>query len=210
MSAPIRWLALGAALTGLASCTGLGSGVHALPGGLRTQSAGVALPDIPPSDRLKHIIVIIQENRSLDNLFNGFCVPTGDCADTVLVDPKTRQPLAEESMRAPYSPLHDHAQFIAEYDYGKMDGFPAGKVTCNDKDLNPCPYPVFAYVPASETGIYRWLATYDGELSDATFETVQGPSSRRIYMRSRGRAAATRRATTRSPAAAGRAERRRS
>ena len=176
MRAFVRWLAFGAAFTGLASCSGLGSSVQTLPGGVRTQAASVALPDIPPSDKLKHIIVIIQENRSLDNLFNGFCVPSGDCADTVMVDPSSLQPLAEESMKAPYSPLHDHAQFITEYDYGKMDGFSAGKVTCNDKDIDPCPYPVLAYVPASETGIYRWLATFDGELSDATFETVQGPS----------------------------------
>jgi phospholipase C len=128
-----------------------------------------------PSAMFKHLILIIQENRTTDNLFNGFCVNATACADTVSVDPKSGTPLVPESLAAPFNPFHSHAQFVMQYDKGKMDGFPKSIVQCK-KHANPCLYTVFSYVPANETKIYRQMATVDGLLSDATFETLQGPS----------------------------------
>ena len=129
------------------------------------------------STQLKHIVVIIQENRSVDNLFNGFCVPSGPCANTVPADPVSGTPLVAASMAAPYGLAHSHEQFIAQYDYGKMDGFPKTKPLCRGNDPS-CgqKYTVFAYVPSTETALYRQLASVDAVLSDATFEPDQGPS----------------------------------
>jgi phospholipase C len=123
---------------------------------------------------VKHVVVVIQENRSLDNLFNGFCLTSGDCADTVRVDPVTHRALAPVSLAAPFDPNHEHAQFIVEYDYGKMDGFSQSSIDCPPG--SPCDYSVFGFVPAAETAIYRRLATVDGILSDETFATDQGSS----------------------------------
>jgi phospholipase C len=134
-----------------------------------------ATPDISPSRRLQHIVVIVQENRSLDNLFNGFCVSALVCADTVKTDPVTKTKLKAESLAAPFDPFHDRAAFVIEYDGGKMDGFSKDVVVCNG-GVKPCNYTVFSYVPAKETQIYRDLATYDGELSDMTFQTDQAPT----------------------------------
>jgi phospholipase C len=126
------------------------------------------------SNPLQHIVVIIQENRTLDNLFNGFCVNATVCANTVTVDPVSGTPLVPESLAAPFDPVHSHGQFVKQFDYGKMDGFSKSSVGCGKH--TKCPYTVFDYVPQSETVIYQQLATVDGELSDATFETSEGPS----------------------------------
>ena len=124
---------------------------------------------------LKHIVVVIQENRTVDNLFNGFCLPNGPCADTVTVDRVSGTPLAVESLAAPFGASHSHDNFVQEYDYGKMDGFRHAKTSCK-KGYDACPYSVLSYVPANETQIYRKLATVDGVFSDRTFQADQGPS----------------------------------
>lgn len=147
---------------------------------LSTNSVG---SDASASKKLKHIVVIIQENRSVDNLFNGFCATTKDCANTVTTDPVSGTPLVAESLAAPFDPFHDRSQFVIEYDNGKMDGFTKAGVVCGKGSgsqagvhNDSCPYTVFSYVPSSETAIYQQLATQDGILSDATFQTNQGPS----------------------------------
>jgi phospholipase C len=128
-----------------------------------------------PAGPIQHIVIIIQENRSLDNLFNGFCVGGGSiCANTVTVDPVTGTPLVQMSLAAPFGPSHSHKQFVQEYDNGKMDGF--NNISGGCKTKSGCDKTVFAYVPSSETTIYQQLATVDGELSDATFQTNSGPS----------------------------------
>ena len=162
-----------------AGCGGGGGGSPAVPRPGPTATP-TTVPTSPPGEKnastqLKHIVIVIQENRSVDNLFNGFCVPTGGCADTVTVDPVTGTALKPASLAAPYSPDHAHSQFIIEYDGGKMDGFDRTQVVCmNGK--RPCPYKVFGYAPVSQTELYRKLATVDGVLADETFETEQGPS----------------------------------
>ena len=171
-----RWTSLLAApaiVVLLAACSSHSAGPASLPAVPPQSVADAMSPDIPAA-KVKHIVVVIEENRSVDNLFNGFCVASG-CANTVQVDPVSGQALVPESLAAPYSPFHEHSQFVVEYDGGKMDGFVNAKSVC-EHNQKPCPYSVLAYVPSSETGIYRQLATVDGLLSDATFETNQGPS----------------------------------
>jgi phospholipase C len=126
------------------------------------------------STQIKHIVLIIQENRTVDNLFNGFCTTLG-CADTVTIDPKTGTQLQPYSLSSPFDPPHAHSTFVTQYDNGKMDGFGKTPVVCQG---NPslCPPNVYVYVPATETQIYRTLATIDGGMSDQTFQTDEGPS----------------------------------
>jgi phospholipase C len=145
-----------------------GGTVSPMPGPTSTPGKSAAT-------RLKHVVVIIQENRTVDNLFNGFCLPQGACADTVTVDPVTGTRLKPASLAAPYSPYHEHGQFVTEYDGGNMDGFSRSPVLC-PHEVVPCNGSVFVYAPASETALYRQLATVDGVLADETFETLQGPS----------------------------------
>src|SRR3984957_1019757 len=131
--------------------------------------------DAAPSKFIKHIVVIVQEGRPLDNLFNGFCVNASSCADTVSVDPVTGKPLTQESLAAPFAAADSHAAFLSEDNRGRGDGFAGDKITCF-RGASPCNYSALSYVPSSETTIYQQLATVDGDLSDMTFETEQAPS----------------------------------
>lgn len=163
------------ALFALPSCATRSTGASALPAAMNAADSSRFDPDASPSKKLKHLVFIIQENRSVDNLYNGFCVNGTVCADTVSVDPVSGKALVPESMAAPFSPLHEHSQFVIEYDNGAMDGFPIAKSTCS-KGVDCKNYTVLSYVPSSETAIYRQMATVDGVLSDKTFETSEGPS----------------------------------
>ena len=171
-----RLVLAGALLLALAACGGSGGGSPAaLPGGAPSPAPTTPSGSKPAVSPLKHIVVIIQENRSLDYLFNGFCLSSGACADTVQADPVTGKPLQPVSLAAPFDPLHSHAQFITEYDYGKMDGFSRAGIFC-PKSLSRCSFSVFGYAPPNETSLYRRIATEDGVLADETFATDQGPS----------------------------------
>jgi phospholipase C len=167
-----------AAVAVLATGCGGGSGSS---GGMRVAPPPTLTPSpMPtasqsPAKYLKHVVIVIQENRTIDNLFNGFCLANGDCADTVTADPVTHTTLVPESLAAPYSPYHGHDQFVLQYDYGKMDGFKNTDLLC-ENGREPCPFTAFAYVPRVQTERYRKMATVDGVLSDRTFETSQGPS----------------------------------
>ena len=165
-------LCLLTAASALAACSGL-TGARSVPATLSQLENRSLSADTSPSKKLKHIVVIVQENRSMDNLFNGFCVNSSICADTVLVDPVSGTALQPYSLAAPFGAAHARNSFVTQYDAGKMDGFVNTPPLCRHKS---CPYSIFAYVPASETAIYRQLATVDGLLADETFEAEQGPS----------------------------------
>ncbi|MBV9646932.1 MAG: hypothetical protein JO043_05685, partial [Candidatus Eremiobacteraeota bacterium] len=111
--------------------------------------------------KIQHIVVLVQENRTIDNLFNGFCVAQFVCADTVSVDPYRGVPLQPQSLAGPVEPVHNHKSFVREYDGGTMTGFA--------KDY-------YAFVPATENAAYRALVTLDGVLGDEVFQPNMGAS----------------------------------
>src|SRR5476649_1609489 len=74
-----------------------------------------------PSTPIKHIVIIVQENRSPDDLFHGlpgaYIASTGkDSQGHTLV----LQPVA---LAANIFLSHTHDSFVKGYDGGKMDGF---------------------------------------------------------------------------------------
>jgi phospholipase C len=121
--------------------------------------------------RISHVVVLIQENRTVDNLFNGFCVSSGQCANTVTVDPYKGIKLRSVSLAAPYDLPHGRSGFVTQYDNGKMDGFLQHHCKSTGAYCGP-----YAFVPASETALYRRMFTVDGVLDDAVLQANQGPS----------------------------------
>ncbi len=105
-------LALAAALP--AACAG---SFGASPG---AQRFGSSVLHAGGSTPIKHVIIIIQENRTFDNLFHGFpganTVNTGKGHGTTY----TLQPIA---LKWRWDLNHDHSQFLEDYDQGKDDGF---------------------------------------------------------------------------------------
>jgi phospholipase C len=75
---------------------------------------------------IQHIIVIVQENRSVDNLLNGF--PGVDTVRWGYDHRGHRVPLAATDFNTPYDIDHSLHNFIVDYDNGKMDGFDLARV----------------------------------------------------------------------------------
>lgn len=128
-----------------------------------------SLPAPPPAGQpiagspIAHVIVIIQENRSTDNLFassyltNGGSYPGANVSQTTTIDGKTVQ-LQPVSFQNPNDPGHSHAELVAEWNGGKMDGFANNPVSTYVPYPNASPGFAIAYVPYFETAIYHLLA----------------------------------------------------
>jgi phospholipase C len=153
----------------------------------------VAAAQIP---NFRHIVVIFQENRTPDNLFQGLCSAPFGSAASCSTTPTASQyniqtsnwldhnsatgvtqpaavPLANK-----YDLSHAHSAFVAQCDQDpvtgacKMDG--SGGVTCSGKCLSK---PQFRYVDNSSNVVtpYLQLATQYG-WANYMFQTNQGPS----------------------------------
>jgi phospholipase C len=144
----------------------------------------------------KHVVVIVQENRTPDNLFQGLCAPPyGGCAvpptffapyDIQTTDWKTKTGTIKPGpvgLAGTYDLDHSHKGFNELCDVVpgspptcKMDG--AAGTVCGPKTGYKCPpNPQFKYVDNSD-GIldpYLTLATQYG-WANYMFQTNQGPS----------------------------------
>ena len=125
--------------------------------------------------RVSHVVFIIQENRTLDDMFNGF-----PGANTVTSGENTHGksvPLAPIALAAPYDMSHKYSMWNNEYDGGKMDGFNLEAVNCYAKG-SQCPpdnVAAYGYVPESQVEPY-WSLGQQYVLADEMFETSEGPS----------------------------------
>jgi phospholipase C len=106
---------------------------------------------------IEHVIVIIQENRTMDNMFNEF-----PGADTVTSGKNSRGDkiaLQPEGLEWPYDPDHSHTSLVKEYDGGAMNGF--DKDACDSDPITPsgCVPPrnfTYSYVPPGEV-TFLWI-----------------------------------------------------
>jgi phospholipase C len=157
-------------MTGIAGCGG-GSGSTPLPSVTPTP-----MPPPPPtsSQRIEHVVVIFQENRSTDNLFHG--LPNADIADSGVNSKGQTIPLTPVALASDYDPYHNHVDFLAMYDGGKMDGADNVRILCN-QGATDCPGPnlSFRYVNPSDVAPYFQLAE-QYTFADRMFQTNQGPS----------------------------------
>ena len=114
---------------------------------------------------IKHIVVIMQENRTFDNLFNGF-----RGADTVQsgMNHGVVVPLAPVPFEQGTDVDHSHVNWWKAWDGGAMDGFTIAK-------KYPAPNFPYAYVPQAETVPY-WTLAKTFALGDRMFQSNSGPS----------------------------------
>jgi phospholipase C len=108
---------------------------------------------------VKHVVILIQENRSFDNLFYGF--PGADSAAEARISDGKTVALAPVSLAAGYDLDNSFSAFMRSTHDGRMDGYDSRKVIPRRKAVVPLAalqYPAVAYVPASETLPYRELA----------------------------------------------------
>jgi phospholipase C len=152
-----------------------GCGQSALAPAARDASATTRLAIASgPSSKIRHVVIIFQENRSVDDLFNGL-----NGADTVRSgknsDGKTVK-LRPILLTGNYDISHEHSAFVVEEANGKLDGF--NNVNSECKRGRKCPprgVRAYGYVPRSEVQPYFELAsTY--AFGDRMFQSNEGPS----------------------------------
>jgi phospholipase C len=122
-------------------------------------------PGVP--GKVQHIVVIMQENRSFDNLFNGF--PGADTVQMGNLHGKII-PLIPVPLESQVGPDHSHVGFWHDWDGGKMDGF-----DFNYKSHHHRPRFPYSYVPRSET-VPLWTLASEYTLGDRMFQSNSGPS----------------------------------
>ncbi len=171
-----RAAALAAGLTVVAGCSGGGS-TGTVPSTIAAADPTIALAPAA-SSRIKHVIIVVQENRSFDNLFAGF--PGADTVTTGRRHDGSSVALHPTPLEDGADVGHFHYSFELAFHNGKMDGFdlqqgygfgPGGSYDVVPQSPD---YP-YAYVPRSEAQPYVDLATAY-TLGDRMFASNSGPS----------------------------------
>ena len=92
-------------------------------GGGSSPSSG-PLPPLPPATKGKyftHVVILVQENRTFDNLFSTY--PGADGTRTGELHDGSRVALLEHDLFDVGAPSNDHAAWLLGYNGGKMNGF---------------------------------------------------------------------------------------
>ena len=126
-------------------------------------------PQAAPLQRafIKHIVIIIQENRTVDNLFNGF--PGADTVTQGLNHLGGTVKLVKRKLWQRVDPTHTHIAFETAYDDGKMDGF---DLVSNNKNV---PNYSYSYTDPAQVPQY-WQLAANYTFADRMFQSNSGPS----------------------------------
>ena len=115
-----------------------------------------------------HVVVIVQENRSVDNLFQQ--LPGADTQNYGLNSSGMQVPLKQTPLGIGSDPIHHHVDFTTEFDNGKLDGF--DKEQCR----GTCPADIaYSYVnPADVAQYYAMAEQY--AFAEHNLQPNEGPS----------------------------------
>jgi phospholipase C len=119
---------------------------------------------------IQHVVIIFQENRTPDNLFQSPAL----IAEGASINQSGPNSLGEtiqlqpQSLAAPWDIGHGHQIFLTEWDNGKQDGF-------NLVEPVKLAWRPYSYVPANEAQPYWDMATQYA-FADHMFETDQSSS----------------------------------
>src|ERR1700730_256861 len=159
-----RIFAICAVAASVSACTGT-SALMAPFGRAGAQKPAVRSHLVNPL--IQHVVIIVQENRSMDNLFNGF-----PGADTVRTGRRSNGSIVA---LAPVGLIsgdigHGHSDFLASYDGGRVDGFDLEKYDRSKGATLP-----YSYVPQSNVQP-SWQLAAQYVLADRMFQSNAGPS----------------------------------
>ncbi len=147
------------------SCGGNGGALA--PAGISpTQFANLESIRPAASGKIKHVVIIVQENRTFDNLFYGF--PGADTKKYGYTSTGTKVALQPIPLEITWDIEHDSYAVVAACN-GKgsipatkcrMNGFDKEYVQCGHGSYPPCPnlHPQYGYVPHAETAPYFQMA----------------------------------------------------
>jgi len=142
-----------------------------------TRAAGISQPDKHGGGgggggQIQHVVIIVQENRSFDNLFWNF--PGADSKTSCALDhlghciSMAQQPLFEQ-----YDLSHSPSACQGDYDNGRVDGWDLEPTA--EKKANGFAYEPYQYTNESDIQIY-WQLAQQYTLADRMFQSNCGPS----------------------------------
>lgn len=138
----------------------------------RTVLDALPMSDMLGSGKITHVVIIVQENRSVDNLFHG--LPGADTASVGLNTLGQSVPLTSVRLTASYDMAHTHEAFLVDYNHGRINGFNVAPTTCS-ATCRPADVRAYAFVEPDEVQPYFTMAeTYT--FADRTFQSNSGPS----------------------------------
>jgi phospholipase C len=134
------------------------------------------------SSKIQHVIIIVQENRSVDNLFHGY--PGADVRSYGYDNAGKKIPLTPIKFEIPWDIDHSLNSYLAACNGTgslpgtdcQMNGFNKELATCGHGPSQCPPNPAYGYVPASETKPYVAMAQ-QYVLADHMFTSMIDASS---------------------------------
>lgn len=126
------------------------------------------------AQQFQHIVIVVQENRTPDNLFGGCpsCIPGADIATQATISTGDTVPLTCVALAGGYDIGHGHATFESMYDGGKLDRADRNGVP----NSHGCGgYAAIRYVNQTDVQPYFDIAAQYG-FGNRMFQTNQGPS----------------------------------
>jgi len=140
--------------------------VYAIAGCNGTTTVTPTPPANPVRQYIKHVVIVVQENRSFDNLFAGF--PGADAPRYGYAGSK-RIPLHATPLENPGNIENNWRDAIAGWNHGKMNGFEHEHFYGGPRNF------AYAFVPRAESAPY-WTLARRYVLADRMFPTEFGPS----------------------------------
>ncbi len=125
---------------------------------------------------ISHVIIVFMENRTFDNVFNGF--PNADSAQSGKTSTGQTVALHPSPYEYPEDPSHTYQSLSTEYDDGKMDGFNLNTVNATVAGGATLPTPntfVYGYLPQAEVAPY-WTLAKQYATADRMFSSQLAPS----------------------------------
>lgn len=161
-------LALAAAAIAPSACTGNGAlpANHLPPSNAQAARTFVRSLSGSGSNVIQHVIIVIQENRTVDNLFQG--LPGANTQSYGYISSGQKVQLGQIRLETTWDIDHSLNAFLMSCNGTgsypgtdcQMNGFNNEVAQCGAGNYPPCPikYPEYAYVPASETKPYVAMA----------------------------------------------------
>jgi len=134
------------------------------PSDLGTRPARIDATSFTTRWPIKHVVFIIKENRTFDNLFGRF--PGADGATTGM-DQGTTRPLTQAPDRIPVDIVHCYQCALQAWNGGNMDGFASVSAPADR-------YAYTQFGPSDLPAYWHWAKRF--VLGDNFFASAQGPS----------------------------------
>jgi len=157
-------------MVALASCSQTSPPTPSLPSARLIRARALSGTTSP----IQHVVVVVQENRTTNDLFNGL-LGAGTVREAQNSHGRIVQ-LRPRSLTAPYYIGHSHSNFEIEYANGRLNGFDLAASRCKSRrSCPPARIRAYGYVPKREVEPYFDMAQRYAFGADM-FETNQGPS----------------------------------